>query len=155
MGLLGTEAFLCPFPWVPNFSSVQSLTLSCSPSDSLWPQGLQHTSLPCASPAPRACSNSCFSSWWCHPTISSSVIPFYPVGLLGTKTFLCPLPWASKGRFKQLLIREGRRCTDEKGTFKKQQCSLGGRVLDPFQGEHRTISFSSFAGQKPPPKGRC
>ena len=45
-------------------------------SDSWWPHGLQHTRLPCPSPTPRACSNSCPSSWWCHPTISSSVIPF-------------------------------------------------------------------------------
>ena len=45
-------------------------------SDSLWPHGLQHTRLPCPSPTPGACSNSCPSSWWCHPTISSSVIPF-------------------------------------------------------------------------------
>ena len=39
-------------------------------------QGLQHTRLPCPSLTPRAYSNSCPSSWWCHPTISSSVIPF-------------------------------------------------------------------------------
>ena len=45
-------------------------------SDSLWPHGLQHSRLPCPSPTPRACSNSCPSSWWCHPTISSSVVPF-------------------------------------------------------------------------------
>ena len=45
-------------------------------SDSLWPHGLQHARLPCPSPTPGACSNSCPSSWWCHPTISSSVIPF-------------------------------------------------------------------------------
>ena len=45
-------------------------------SDSLWPHGLQHASLPCPSPTPGAYSNSCPSSWWCHPTISSSVIPF-------------------------------------------------------------------------------
>ena len=45
-------------------------------SDSLWPHGLQHTRLPCPSPTPGAYSNSCPSSWWCHPTISSSVIPF-------------------------------------------------------------------------------
>ena len=38
--------------------------------------GLQHTRLPCPSPTPRACSNSCPLSQWCHPTISSSVIPF-------------------------------------------------------------------------------
>ena len=49
---------------------------SCSVvSDSLWPHELQHTRLPCPSPTPRACSHLCSSSWWCHPTISSSVIP--------------------------------------------------------------------------------
>ena len=42
----------------------------------LWPHGLQHASLPCPSPSLRACSNSCPLSRWCHPTISSSVIPF-------------------------------------------------------------------------------
>ena len=45
-------------------------------SDSLRPHGLQHARLPCPSPTPRAYSNSCPSSWWCHPTISSSVVPF-------------------------------------------------------------------------------
>ena len=44
-------------------------------SNSLWPHGLQHTRLPCPSPTPKACSNSCPSSQWCHPTILSSVIP--------------------------------------------------------------------------------
>ena len=46
-------------------------------SDSLQPHGLQHTRLPCPSPTPRACSNSCPLSRWCHPTISSSVVPFF------------------------------------------------------------------------------
>ena len=45
-------------------------------SNSLRPHGLQHARLPCLSPTPRPCSNSCPSSWWCHPTISSSVVPF-------------------------------------------------------------------------------
>ena len=40
------------------------------------PHGLQHVRLPCPSPTPGACSNSCPSSLWCHPIISSSVIPF-------------------------------------------------------------------------------
>ena len=44
-------------------------------SDSLQPHGLQHARLPCPSPTPRACSNSCLSSWWCHPTISPSSRP--------------------------------------------------------------------------------
>ena len=45
-------------------------------SDSLWPQGLQHAKLPCPSPTPRACSNSCPLSRWCHPTILSPIVPF-------------------------------------------------------------------------------
>ena len=45
-------------------------------SDSLRPHGLQHTSVPCPSPTPKAYSNSCSSSWWRHPTISSSVVRF-------------------------------------------------------------------------------
>ena len=45
-------------------------------SDSLQPQGLQHSRPPCPSPAPGVHSNSCPSSWWCHPIISSSVVPF-------------------------------------------------------------------------------
>ena len=46
-------------------------------SNSLRTQGLQHARLPCLSPTPGAYSNSSPSSWWCHPTISSSVIPFF------------------------------------------------------------------------------
>ena len=57
-------------------------------SDSLQPHGLQHARLPCPSPTPEACSNACPSSRWCHPTISSSVVPFVLIhhNLLG-------LPW--------------------------------------------------------------
>ena len=45
--------------------------------DSLRPHGLQHTRPPCPSPTPRVYTNSCPLSQWCHPTISSSVIPFF------------------------------------------------------------------------------
>ena len=45
-------------------------------SNSLWHHGLQHARPLCSSPSPGACSNLCPSSQWCHPTISSSVIPF-------------------------------------------------------------------------------
>ena len=45
-------------------------------SDYLKPHGLQHSRPPCSSPTPGAYSNSCPLSWWCHPTISSSVVPF-------------------------------------------------------------------------------
>ena len=51
--------------------------ISCSVvSSSLLPHRRQHARLPCPSPTPGACSNSCPSSQWCHPAISSSVIPF-------------------------------------------------------------------------------
>ena len=50
---------------------------SCSvESDSLWPHELQHARPPCPSPAPRIHPNPCALSRWCHPTISSSVVPF-------------------------------------------------------------------------------
>ena len=55
------------------------LLFSCSVvSDCLWPHGLQHARLPCPSSSPRVCQNSFPSpkSWWCHPTISSSVVHF-------------------------------------------------------------------------------
>ena len=69
LGALQTLGRL-PFP---GLSSVQ---FSCSVvSDSLRSHGSQHSRPPCPSPTPRACSNSCPSSGWCHPTISSSVVP--------------------------------------------------------------------------------
>ena len=59
-------------------------------SDSLWPHGLQHTRPPCPSPTPGACSNSCPLSRWCHPTISSSVVPFSS----------CPKSFPASGSFQ-------------------------------------------------------
>ena len=60
-----------------NLNYILKYQFSCSVMpDSLWPHGLQHTRLPCPSPTPKACSNACPSSQWCHPTISSSAIPF-------------------------------------------------------------------------------
>ena len=57
-----------------QFSSVQFSHSVMS--DSLGSHGLNHARLPCPSPTPGACSNSCPSSWWFYPTISSSVVPF-------------------------------------------------------------------------------
>ena len=61
-------SFLCPLLLLLLSHSVMS--------DSLRPHRLQHTRLPCPSPSPGACSNSCLSSWWRHSTVSSSVVPF-------------------------------------------------------------------------------
>ena len=57
-------------------------------SDSLWPHELKHSRLPCPSPAPGSCSNPCPLSPWCHPTISSSVIPF------SSCRQSCPASWS-------------------------------------------------------------
>ena len=46
-------------------------------SDSLWPHGLQYTRLPCPSPSPGICSSSCPLNRLCHPTTSSSIVPFF------------------------------------------------------------------------------
>ena len=55
----------------------RSVQFSCSfVFDSLWHHGLQYTRPPCPSPTPGVYSNSCSLSQWCHPTISSSVVPF-------------------------------------------------------------------------------
>ena len=63
--------FLCQSQW---YSSVQ---FSCSvESNSLQPHELQHARPPCPSPTRRVHSDSRPSSWWCHPAISSSVVPF-------------------------------------------------------------------------------
>ena len=68
-------------------------------SNSLWLHVLQYTMLPCPWPTLRACSNSCPSSQWCHPTISSSVIPFSS----------CPQSFPASGSFpmSQLFISGG------------------------------------------------
>ena len=58
-------------------------------SDSLWPRWLQHDRPPCPSPSPRACSNSCPLTQWCHPTISPSVVPFST----------CPQSFPASGSF--------------------------------------------------------
>ena len=59
-------------------------------SDSLRPHELQHTRPPCPSPTSRVYSNPCPLSRWCHPTISSSVIPFSS----------CPQPFPASGSFQ-------------------------------------------------------
>ena len=59
---------------VGRYCTVSSVAQSCP---TLQTHELQHARLPCLSPIPGACSNSCPSSWWCHSTISSSAVPFF------------------------------------------------------------------------------
>ena len=69
-------------------------------SDSLWPHEPQHTRPPCSSPTPGVYPNSCPLSRWCHPTISSPVIPF-----------TCPQSFPASGSFpmSQLFASGGQR----------------------------------------------
>ena len=68
-------------------------------SNSLRPRGLQHTRLPCPSPTPTVYPNSCPLSWWCHATISCSVVPFSS----------CPQSFPATGSFQmsQLFVSGG------------------------------------------------
>ena len=78
-----------------------SVQFSCSViSDSLGPHGLQHARPPCPSPTPRAYTNSCPVSRWCHPTISSSVVPFssYPQSFSASGSFQMSQLFASGGQ---------------------------------------------------------
>ena len=68
---------VCVLHWIIKFLSISSVQSSHSVmSDSFRPHGLQHARLLCPSPTPKACSNSCPLTPWCHPTISSSVVLF-------------------------------------------------------------------------------
>ena len=81
-----------------QFSSVQ---FSCSViSDSLWPHESQHARPPCPSPAPGVHSDSPPSSQWCHPAISSSVVPFSscPQSLPASESFPMSLPFTWGGQ---------------------------------------------------------
>ena len=83
-------------------------------SDSMRLHGLQHARLPCPSPAPRACSNWCPSSWWCHPPISSLVVPFSS----------CPQSLPAGGQREEFRPRQrswGRRLGICKGVIKPQE----------------------------------
>ena len=71
------SAIKIPYPFLMPSTELLLLLFSRSVvSDSLQPQGVQYARVPHPSPSPRACSNSCLLSRWCHPTISSSVVPF-------------------------------------------------------------------------------
>ena len=74
MHILEKKKGLKSVTYISTFSSVQFSHSVLS--DSLRPHELQHAGPPCPSPIPRVHRNSCESSRWCHPAISSSVIPF-------------------------------------------------------------------------------
>ena len=88
--------------WLQSLSTVifSSVQFSHSVvSDSLWPHELQHARPPCPSPTPRVHSDSCPSSQWCHPAISSSVVPF--------SSYLQSLPASESFPMSQLFTWSG------------------------------------------------
>ena len=75
---LCTSSFSKPVPFLEvSFTEISDSKLAVVQlCPTLRPHGLQYARLPCPLPSPRACSNSWLLSWWCHPTILSSVITF-------------------------------------------------------------------------------
>ena len=94
-GLLEEEIFLYPSSQRINWHETDLVQFSHSiVSDSLRPHELQHDRTPCPSPIPGVHPNPCPSSQWCHPTISSSVIPFSS----------CPQTFPASGSFPMSLF---------------------------------------------------
>ena len=96
-------------------------------SDSLWHRGLQHVRLRWPSPTPRACSNSCPSSWWHHPINSSSVVPFssclqsFPASgsfLMSQTSLVCNKCWVQ-------LLHIGCLKSGNSGSIYKETCKSG------------------------------
>ena len=95
--ILAPPRFL-PVIWGPSVQFSHSVI-----SDSLWPHELQHARPPCPSRTPGVYPNSCPLCWWCHPTISSSVVPFSS----------CPQSFLASGSFQmsQLFTSGGQTST--------------------------------------------
>ena len=96
-----TIYYVISFLWHVQNRQTSSVQFSRSVmSDSLWPHELRHTKPPCPSPTPIIHPNSCASSRWCHPAISSSVVPFSscPQSLPVSESFPMSQLFASGGQ---------------------------------------------------------
>ena len=108
-------------------------------SDSLQPQGLQHTRLPCPSPTPRACSNSGPTSWWCHPAISSSVVPCSS----------CPQSFPASGSFPvSQLFPSGGQSIGVSASASVLPMNIQGWLLISLQSKGLSSVFSNTTVQK-------
>ena len=101
-------------------------------SDSLRPHGLQHARLPCPSPTPGACSNSCPLSWRCHPTISSSVVSF--------SSCLQSFPASGSFPMSHFFISGGQSIEVRTWSTKKQIWWLNTSLLYPNEGDSADLS---------------
>ena len=131
--------------------TVQMVSTACSVqfshsvvSDSLRPHGLQHPRPPCPSPTPRVYSDACSLSWWCHPTISSSVGPFS----------FCPQSFPASGSLprSQFLASDGRSIGASALAsvlpMNVQDCALGLTGLNSLLSKGLSRVFSSIIIQK-------
>ena len=93
------SCYLLCSPWTEKWAFISVQFSQSVVFDSLRSHGLQHARLPCPSPTPGACSNSCPLSQWCHPIISSSVVPFScPQSLPASGSFPMSQFFASGGQ---------------------------------------------------------
>ena len=112
--------------------------------NSLQPHGLQHASLTCPSPSPRVHSNSCPSSRWCHPAISSSVVPF--------SSCLQSFPASGSFQMSQLLASAGQSVEVSASTsvlpMNTQDWSLGWTSRTSLQSKGLSRVLSNTTVQK-------
>ena len=126
-----------------TLDSVSSVQFSSSVvSNSLWPHELQHARPPCPSPTPRVHPNPCPLSWWCHSTISSSVVPFSS----------CPQSFPASGSFpvSQLFSWGGQTPTPHFKSINSLVLNLlHSPTLTPIHDHWKTIAFTrrTFVGK--------
>ena len=119
-------------------------------SNSLWPHGLQHARLPYPSPTPGACSNSCPSSWWCHPTVSSSVVPFssflqsFPASGAFRSTYI---PWTAR-RSNQSILKEISPEYSLEGLMLKLKLQYFGHLMRRTDSFEKTLMLEKIEGRR-------
>ena len=143
-------------------------------SDSLQPHELQHTRLPCLSPSPRVCSNSCPLTQWCDPTISSSVAHFsclqsfpasgsFPVSwlfasggqIIGALASASVLPMNIQGWFPLQSSNSTPECTFKRNEnmclHKNLHINFSNKY---YSGNFLAIQFSGWDSMLPLPRGK-
>ena len=119
-------------------------------SYSLRPYGLQHARLPCPSPTPGACSNSCSSSWWCHSTVSSSVVPFssflqsFPASGALRSTYT---PWTAR-RSNQSILKEISPEYPLEGLMLKLKLQYSGHLMRRTDSFEKTLMLGKIEGRR-------
>ena len=105
--IMKKQSILFLYQQIHRQHSVQVSSVTQVVSDSLWPHGPQHTRPPCSSSAPGVYPSSCPLSQWCHPTISSSVVPFScPQSFPASWSFLRSQLFTSGGQVLEVKLQQ-------------------------------------------------